>query len=421
MEATEITSTGGLVAEGSRTALLREPLFWAAVAAFVGAGLGLFGALRQAAIGGAFYVDPTAQLLAQIQGALGEALVVSSSLGVVYLVWNALRRTGRRLALLGAALLALLLAAEAVGIASAVYWSRGTSWQGYAAFPYPALEGAASLAVLALPSAVLLAFTALALAAREKRLGGLLSALFLLSLPIGMLRFLFFPPDPTTTVGPFAGLLASLLGWYPTDVSLLETPLWVLLGAMFLRRARASALGEAFRVRERVNLEAARRLYDEGLGRGDASVVDELVSEDVRDLKRGARGKPAMRRVFSALRKSYPDLAVSIEGQEAEDDLVRTRLVLAGTDEGGVLWYPPTGRRATFSAEFVDRFLHGHLIEHSGEADTESLLRQLGLADEHAGARPTSDARGPEPAGQPAGERPTNATESGAREGGRAV
>jgi predicted ester cyclase len=88
-----------------------------------------------------------------------------------------------------------------------------------------------------------------------------------------------------------------------------------------------------------------------------------------------------MERVISDLRRSYPDLAVSIEGQEADDDVVRTRVVLSGTDMGGVLWYPPTGRHAAFAAEFVDRFSDGRLVEHSGEADTEGLLRQLGLAE----------------------------------------
>lgn len=85
-----------------------------------------------------------------------------------------------------------------------------------------------------------------------------------------------------------------------------------------------------------------------------------------------------MERVFSALRRSYPDLAVSVEDQEAEGELVRTRLVLSGTDEGGVTWYPPTGRCVSFSAVFTDRFRGGQLVEHAGEANTEGLLRQLG-------------------------------------------
>ena len=359
------------------------------MAAFSGTVLGLFGTVRQATLGDSFYIDPVAQLLAQIPGFVGEALVMSSSLGAVYLAWNVLRGTRRRLALVGALLLTLLLLAEAVGVAASIYWSTGERWQGYATFPFPALEVAAYYAIAFLPPVVLLPFTALALAAREKRLWGLLSLLLLFSLPFGALGFWLFPPDPNTAmIEPTTELVVSLLGWYPSGVSFLEAPLWILLGAMFVRRARSGALGEAFRILEKENIEAARRLYEEGLGRGDVSVVDDLVSEDFRDLSRGSRGKLGMERVFSALWKSYPDLAVSIEDQEAEDDLVRTRLVLSGTDRGGVLWYPPTGRPATFTAEFVDRFVEGRLIEHTGQADTEALLRQLGLTEAYAASPP---------------------------------
>jgi len=201
----------------------------------------------------------------------------------------------------------------------------------------------------------------------------------LLSLPFGILRFWLAPPAPAGMIEPSTELVASVLGWYPSGVGLLEAPVWVLLGVMLVRRARSRASGEAFRAREKRNLEAARRLYEDGLGRGDLSVLDDLVPETFRDLKRGSRGRLAMERVFSALWRSYPDLAVSVEHQEAEGDLVKTRLLLSGTDRGGVLWYPPTGRRAAFAALFVDRFRDGMLIEHSGEADTEGLLRQLGL------------------------------------------
>jgi predicted ester cyclase len=380
-EVTGSASVGGAVPDGPRAALLREPLFWAAAAAFSGTTIGLLGAIRRATLDDSFYVDPAAQLLAQIPGFLGEALVMSSTLGAVYLAWNVLRRRGRRLASLGISLLALLLLAEAVGVAASVYWSTGERWQGYTAFPFPTLETSASFAMVFLPPFVLLPFAALAFLARERRLGGLLLVLFVLSLPFGALRSWLSPPEPTGMIEPTTELLASILGWYPSGVGFHEAPLWVLLGAAFAQRARSRASGEAFRTGEKRNLEAARRLYEDGLGHGDASVVDRLVSEDFRDPKWGSRGKAGMARVFSDLWKSYPDLAVSIEAQEGEGDLVRTRVVLSGTDRGGVLWYPPTGRRAAFPAEFVDRFSDGRLVEHSGEADTEGLLRQLGLAE----------------------------------------
>ena len=111
----------------------------------------------------------------------------------------------------------------------------------------------------------------------------------------------------------------------------------------------------------------------------DPSVVEEVVSEDFRDPRRGVSGKGGMERVVSDLWTSYPDLEVSVEGQEAEGEVVRTRLVLSGTDRGrGVMWYPPTGRWVSFEAEFTDRFRGGELVEHTGWVDTGGLLRQLG-------------------------------------------
>ena len=124
-------------------------------------------------------------------------------------------------------------------------------------------------------------------------------------------------------------------------------------------------------------------LYEEALGAGDDSIIDELVSENFRDTTSGARGRLGMGRLIGDLRASYPDLEVSVEDQEAEGNLVRTRLMLSGTDRGrGVMWYPPTGRRVVFSAAFEDRFSGGWLVEHGGGADTEGLLRQLGHHEE---------------------------------------
>jgi predicted ester cyclase len=169
-----------------------------------------------------------------------------------------------------------------------------------------------------------------------------------------------------------------LLGLPGAGVGIPEAVLWVLLGVMLLGEARLRALSNAWRRVAEENRCKARRLYEEGLGRGDLSVVDELSSEDFRDLRHGVSGGQGMRRVVLALRESFPDLAVSIEEQEAKEDVVRTRLRLSGTDRGGVLWFMPTGRRATFSATFEDRFSGGRLVEHNGSTDTEGLLRQLG-------------------------------------------
>jgi predicted ester cyclase len=144
---------------------------------------------------------------------------------------------------------------------------------------------------------------------------------------------------------------------------------------MLLGGAPRRALAKA----EEENCKKALHLYEVGFGKNDPSVVEEVVSEDFRDPRRGVSDKGGMERIVSDLWASYPDLEVSVASQEAEGEVVRTHLVLSGTDRGsGVMWYPPTGRRVSFEAEFVDRFSGGLLVEHAGRSDTEGLLRQLG-------------------------------------------
>jgi predicted ester cyclase len=223
--------------------------------------------------------------------------------------------------------------------------------------------------------------------ARRYRLG---AVLLVLSVPGALLVLLYANSIGAETIS--LGEIEALVGRlsFPgAGVGIPEAVLWVSLGVLLFGEARRRALGDLRGKAAAENRLKARRLYEEGLGLGDHAAVNEVVSEDFRDLVSGARGKPGMGRIVSDLWASYPDLSVSVEGQETEGDLVRTRLSISGTDRGrGVMWYPPTGKRVSFGAEFVDRFSGGLLVEHTGEADTEELLRQLG---HHREGRPASE------------------------------
>jgi predicted ester cyclase len=109
-------------------------------------------------------------------------------------------------------------------------------------------------------------------------------------------------------------------------------------------------------------------------------VVNERVAADFFDHLHHRRGPAEFKRTIADLHRTFPDLSVSVEEQHVEDDTVTTRCVLSGTDRGGVLWYPPTNKRASFTDTYTDRFSDGKLVEHRGESDIESLLRQLGLS-----------------------------------------
>jgi predicted ester cyclase len=345
--------------------LLREPLFWASASAFVEVVVGLAGTFSSAAW---FVVrqGPEAQILEALRwlGVPGYILAALSLFGVpVLLGWGSRAlRIGRALLL---AWLPVLLAVEIAYILYFALWSPKGFSSPFLTVAYVATELLGSAAVLSLGMG--------AFFSGARRLGAVLLPL---GLPAGTL--FFYAHNALTVTNEISQQLAvttTLL--FGADLGVAEACLFTLLGAMLLRGARRRALARA----EEENCKKALRLYEVGLGKNDPSVVEEVVSKDFRDPRRGVAslGKAGMRRIVSDLWASYPDLEVSVVSQEAEGDVVRTRLVLSGTDRGsGVMWYPPTGRGVSFEAEFEDSFRGGELVEHTGRVETEGLLRQLG-------------------------------------------
>ena len=176
---------------------------------------------------------------------------------------------------------------------------------------------------------------------------------------------------------------------------------WILLGALLpgAKRRELSILAREKQMLEEKNLSLARRLYEEAWGRGNLQVVDELVSPDFFDHHHNRSGIRGFKKSIAGLRETFPDLSFTLEEQSAEGDAVTTRCTMEGTDEGGVLWYPPTGKKAVFGSEFTDLFSDGQLVEHRGESDVIGLLKQLDLphAEERTAPVPTELNRSPGP------------------------
>jgi predicted ester cyclase len=360
VEATVATSDPTLEVPPAK--LLREPLFWASVAAFVGVAGGLVGTFSMVAWFLNASITSGWPALADV-GYWGGHLAVLSLLGVPALLG------GRSRALrIGTTLLLVWLAV----------W---LAWP-YVFYLYPSLMDPKGLLAVVLflawvaidlvGSAALLSLALGAFSSDARRLG---AVLLLLGVPGGSLFYsaLYALTGTDAVSGQQLLVTTSLL--FGSELGVPEACLFALLGAMLLRGARGRALAKA----EEENCKNALRLYEVGLAKNDPSVVEEVVSNEFRHPQRGVSGKAGMGRIVADLWATYPDLEVSVVSQEAEGNVVRTRLVLSGTDRGsGVMWYPPTGRRVSFEAEFTDRFRGGVLVEHTGWVDTEGLLRQLG-------------------------------------------
>jgi predicted ester cyclase len=151
------------------------------------------------------------------------------------------------------------------------------------------------------------------------------------------------------------------------------------LACLLLARPLAQAPRRERALTEAENLARAERLYREAWVNGKLGVLDESAAPGCEDRYGNGNGPESLKRSVVGLRRSFPDLRFAVTGQEARGDEVITTWTASGTDRGGVLWYPPTGRSASFGGEFVDRFEAGMLVEHSGHSETADLLRQLGL------------------------------------------
>jgi predicted ester cyclase len=133
------------------------------------------------------------------------------------------------------------------------------------------------------------------------------------------------------------------------------------------------------------NEQLFRRLIEEGFNRGDLAVVEELVAPHaVEHQSHGpdipTTGPESVKAVITTLRRSFSDLALTIEAISSDGDTVWARLRSAGTNDGPFFGNPPTGKRMAIDVIDVVRFENGRMVEHWGVADRLGVLLQLGLA-----------------------------------------
>ncbi|MFF7440453.1 ester cyclase [Streptomyces sp. NPDC008122] len=112
-----------------------------------------------------------------------------------------------------------------------------------------------------------------------------------------------------------------------------------------------------------------------------ARAIDELTAPDLvfhAPVPMGGTGAEALKRVWAALLRAFPDIRVTVEETVAEGDKVVSRNTVTGTHLGEYRGLPPTGRPVTYGEIFVLRFVDGKIAEVRGIVDVLTQLRQLG-------------------------------------------
>jgi predicted ester cyclase len=129
------------------------------------------------------------------------------------------------------------------------------------------------------------------------------------------------------------------------------------------------------------NKALTRRYYEEVVSTGAVDEVERYVSEDyveVHGRVRHAIGIEGAKEHLRGVRRTYPDLRLSVDRQIAEGEWVVSCVTMLGTHEGEWAGIAPTGKPVEMTAVNVDRVVDGRIVEHGGAANMLEPLLEIG-------------------------------------------
>jgi predicted ester cyclase len=129
--------------------------------------------------------------------------------------------------------------------------------------------------------------------------------------------------------------------------------------------------------------QIVRSYFEEVLTQQRIDGLDELLDPSFRSYApSGATvDRDQYKAAVAATLAAFPDLAVTVEEQVADRDLVATRWSATGTHSGALFGIEPTRRRVRVSAMHMHRVEGDRFIEHWEVLDLHGLLAQLTRPD----------------------------------------
>src|SRR5262249_40290747 len=126
------------------------------------------------------------------------------------------------------------------------------------------------------------------------------------------------------------------------------------------------------------NKAIVRGYMEEVFNKGNIAAFDDYLTEATL-----FNNKPGIRQMvfggmLQSMRKAFPDFHMTIEDQIAEGDKVVTRVTVTGTHQGEYRGIPATGKHIKYMGIAIDRIADGKVVEMWHQADTVSMLQQIG-------------------------------------------
>ena len=129
------------------------------------------------------------------------------------------------------------------------------------------------------------------------------------------------------------------------------------------------------------NKALVRRYYEQVVNTGAIEAIPDYLSPEyveVHENKRYPIGLEGAREHVLGVRRTYPDLHLSVEQQIAEGEWVATRVTMRGTHRGEWQGMKPTGKAVEVTAVNLDRVVDGRIVEHGGAADLLGPFLRIG-------------------------------------------
>ena len=123
--------------------------------------------------------------------------------------------------------------------------------------------------------------------------------------------------------------------------------------------------------------EKVKYYYETVVTNGLIDQVQEYVSDDCMQRtgeKLFPSGVDGMKQHIAAVRKTYPDLTMTIIRQYSDGNYVISEFIAEATHKGEWSGIKPTGKRLSFIGVNIDKIIDGKIVEHSGVMNTFETL-----------------------------------------------
>jgi len=132
---------------------------------------------------------------------------------------------------------------------------------------------------------------------------------------------------------------------------------------------------------EEKNKALVKDYIEKVINTGDVSMIVQYISSDYTEVYKNKKyllGINGAKEHIVGVRKTYPDLELTINHQIAEGEWVVTCYIMKGTHSGKWIGINPTGKKIEISGVNVDKIVNNRIVEHDGAANLFEGLLEIG-------------------------------------------